>query len=155
MKQTPVKSLLGNDSLDLTAEEAPGRYNLHAQWRLGITLLLVGLLLRLDLLNSVHDESAAKHDGWFVNIVMFVATLSVSMVVSSSLPLRYRPQPCHQTYLNVPTPPASSNKLGFALKLPPTHLAANALEMCPCATINTSLGEHLSFPAFASFITRT
>ena len=84
---------------------------------------------------------------------MFITTQWISIHPLSSLssppPSPHHHQPKKRskiTHLKVPTPPASKIKLGFDLTSTPTHRAANALKIWPCATISTSFGPVPFFP---------
>lgn len=104
-----------------------------------MTLSTLRFTYRTPSTGLVDHKASAENYSWFVDVVVFVTEFaSVPMAISSD-----PRSPIHEgehrrnTYLKVPTPPASRIKdvscNGF-----PVHRIASARRIWPCATISTS-----------------
>lgn len=100
--------------------------------RCPLLLSLMPTLLVACVLDNIDHERASQQDGRLTNIVMFIATM-ISLHLSPEI-IQQKITP----HLKVPTPPVSSSMAGPSSNLFPTHLIANARNICPCATSKTS-----------------
>ena len=93
---------------------------------------LLGLLLELLLLllDNVHHKSTAEENSRLVDVVMLVA-VSQSAKDSHFQPKQLGITGGEESYLSVPTPPASRRNVGPSCSVWPTHRWAKARRMWP------------------------
>lgn len=104
-----------------------------------LSLLLQILNLLLLLLDNVHNKRTAEENRRLINRMMLVARNGCSDTMSNLENVApWGEEWQENSYLKVPTPPASSRNVGPSSRDFPAHRCAKARRMWPWATTRTS-----------------